>query len=55
MATDKEAKELQEILVAEGMCSDPDEAAHFLVDMGEIDSTQHEELLSDKERERVYG
>ena len=55
MTTDKAAKELQEILVAEGMCSDEDEAAHFLVDCGEIDSTQHEELLSDKERERVYG
>jgi hypothetical protein len=52
---DKEAKETQEILVAEGMCTTKDEAAHMLVDMGEIDSTQHAELLSDEERERVYG
>lgn len=53
--TDKEARETQEILVAEGMCKTLDEAAHMLVDMGEIDSTQHAELLSDKEAERIYG
>jgi hypothetical protein len=32
-----------------------DDAAHMLVDMGEIDSTEHAELLSDEERKRVYG
>jgi hypothetical protein len=32
-----------------------DEAAHMLVDMGEIDSTEHAELLTDAERERIYG
>jgi hypothetical protein len=34
---------------------EPDEAAHMLVDMGEIDSDDHADLLSDEERERVYG
>lgn len=34
---------------------DPDEAAHMLVDAGEINSTEHAELLSDAERERIYG
>ena len=34
---------------------DQDEAAHMLVDMGEIDSTEHADLLTDKERQRVYG
>jgi acyl carrier protein len=52
---EQEAKEIQEILVSEGMCSDMDDAAHFLVDSGEIDSTTHAELLSEKERKRVYG
>ena len=49
------AKEKQEALVKEGVAGSMDEAAHMLVDMGEIDSTDHEELLSEKERERVYG
>jgi hypothetical protein len=53
--SDKEAKELQEILVAEGECSTLDEAAHFLIDCGEINSTQHAEMLTPKERKRVYG
>lgn len=52
---DKEAKETQEILVAEGMAEDMDDAAHILVDLGEINSTQHAELLSKEERERIYG
>lgn len=49
------AKEKQKTLVDGGVCSNMDEAAHFLVDSGEINSTEHAELLSDKERERVYG
>lgn len=52
--TDQEAKAAQAVLVQEGMCADEDEAAHMLVDMGEIDSTQHAMLLSDAERERIY-
>lgn len=32
-----------------------DEAAHMLVDMGEIDSDDHADLLTDAERMRVYG
>jgi hypothetical protein len=32
-----------------------DDAAHMLVDMGDIDSTEHCELLSPPERRRVYG
>ena len=52
---DHEARETQEILVAEGLASNADDAAHMLVDMGEIDTSQHAELLSDKERERIYG
>ena len=32
-----------------------DEAAHMLVDMGEIDSSDHADLLTDKERRRIYG
>jgi len=51
----REARELQKGLVDEGMASNPDEAAHMLVDMGEIDSDQHAELLSDAECERIYG
>jgi hypothetical protein len=39
----------------EGMGLEPDEAAHMLVDAGEINSTEHAELLSDKERRRIYG
>ncbi len=47
-------KEMQDALVEEmGMTSD--QAAHFLYDCGEIDSTDHAELLSDAECERVYG
>lgn len=48
-------KEKQEAYVNEGLAGDLDEAAHMLVDSGEIDSTTHADLLSDKERERVYG
>jgi len=47
-------EEMQAALVKE-MKMIPDEAAHFLVDAGEINSTQHAELLSDAERQRVYG
>lgn len=53
--TDSEAKEHQEMLVDCGLADTPDEAAHMLVDMGEISSTQHAELLSDEESERIYG
>jgi len=48
-------REKQEALVAEGICGTMDEAAHMLVDMGEIDSSEHADLLSDEERERIYG
>ena len=40
---------------AEEMGMTTDEAAHMLVDMGEIDSTKHAELLSKAEAERIYG
>lgn len=53
--TDEEAKVVQKEMVDFGMAANMDEAAHMLVDAGEIDSTQHAELLSDAERERVYG
>lgn len=33
----------------------PDEAAHALLDMGEISESDHADLLSDEERERIYG
>lgn len=33
----------------------PDDAAHMLVDAGEIDSDQHADLLSPEEAERIYG
>jgi hypothetical protein len=33
----------------------PDEAAHALYDMGDIDSDDHADLLSDEECERIYG
>jgi len=32
-----------------------DDAATQLLDMGEIDEAEHEALLSDAERERIYG
>jgi hypothetical protein len=48
-------QEMQQALVDGGICSTMDEAAHFLVDAGEIDSDTHEELLSDEEAKRVYG
>jgi hypothetical protein len=48
-------KEKLQALVDSGLAGDQDEAAHMLVDMGEIDSTEHAELLSPKEQERVYG
>jgi len=53
--TDDEAYILAQELIIEGLATDQDDAAHMLVDMGEIDSSQHAELLSDKERERIYG
>jgi len=53
--TDDEAFIACQELVIEGLAEDQDAAAHMLVDMGEIDSSQHAELLSDKERERIYG
>lgn len=48
-------KEKQQAFVDGGMAGTMDEAAHMLVDMGEIDCDQHAELLSDAECERVYG
>jgi hypothetical protein len=48
-------KQKQEQLVEHGMADDLDQAAHILYDMGEIDSSEHEELLSEKEAERIYG
>jgi hypothetical protein len=53
--TDEEAKDAQKELVDLGLANNKDDAAHMLVDAGEIDSSQHAELLSDKERERIYG
>jgi hypothetical protein len=50
-----DAREKMEALVEEGICKNNDEAVHMLYDMGEIDSSDHEELLSDKEAERIYG
>lgn len=44
-----------EALLNGGVCATQDEAAHFLVDCGEINSTEHEELLTEDERNRVYG
>jgi hypothetical protein len=52
---DREARETQKTMVAMGMATGMDDAAHQLVDMGEIDSTQHAELLSKAEAERIYG
>ena len=52
--TAREARELQKELIKFGMCETMDEAAHFLVDSGEIDSSLHAELLSKAERERIY-
>jgi hypothetical protein len=53
--TSKEAKQAVIALMQFGMCDDADEAAHFLVDAGEIDSSQHAELLSPSEATRIYG
>lgn len=47
-------QEKQKALVEEGMCKDLDEAAHFLLDSGEIDEDEHAEMLSDKEYRRIY-
>jgi hypothetical protein len=47
-------EQMQQALVDE-MGMDADEAAHFLVDAGEVDSCDHAELLSPAERERIYG
>jgi hypothetical protein len=52
--TNSEARAAQKALVDEGMCETMDEAAHFLVDCGEINSTQHAELLSKAESARIY-
>jgi hypothetical protein len=52
---DREAREIQKVMVAEGLATDMDDAAHQLVDAGEINSTQHAELLSKAEAERIYG
>ena len=46
-------KKLRELAEEWGISED--EMAHELVDMGEINSTEHAALLSKKERERVYG
>jgi hypothetical protein len=51
----KEARALMAGLVDEGMAIDLDDACHQLVDMGEIDTDQHEKLLSPAERKRCYG
>jgi hypothetical protein len=48
-------REMQQALVESGLAEDMDDAAHFLVDSGEITLEQHEAALSTKERERVYG
>lgn len=52
---DTEARENQELLVKSGIAESMDDAAHMLVDMGEISEWQHAELLSVTERKRVYG
>jgi len=49
-----EAREIQKELIKFGMCKTMDEAANFLVDAGEIDSSTHADLLSPAERERIY-
>lgn len=49
-----DAKEMHKALMEE-MGLSQDEAAHMLIDMGEIDSDEHAELLSDAECERIYG
>lgn len=51
----KEAREAQAALVDLGFASDMDDAAHMLVDGGDIDSSTHATILSAKERERIYG
>jgi hypothetical protein len=55
MFEDMTARDKQKALVDEGVCKDMDEAAHMLVDMGEINSTEHYELLSPAERKKAYG
>jgi hypothetical protein len=52
---DPTPREKAHALIAGGICDDWDEAVHFLVDSGEITSSEHEELLSPDEKERVYG
>lgn len=47
-------EEMQQALMEE-MGLSQDEAAHMLIDAGEINSTDHADLLTDKERERIYG
>jgi len=48
-------QQMQKDLVESGVASTMDEAAHMLVDMGEIDSNTHADLLSKEERDRIYG
>jgi hypothetical protein len=55
MMTELTPQEKQLALVAEGAAGSMDEAAHMLVDMGEIDSTTHADLLSPTERGKIYG
>jgi hypothetical protein len=47
-------KQMQKALMEE-MGLTQDEAAHMLVDAGEINSTDHADLLTDAERTRIYG
>lgn len=47
--------EKAQALVDHGLCDTFDEAVHMLADMGDIDSSEHEEMLSDEEAARVYG
>ena len=51
---DLTAKEKLKALMDE-MGLSQDEAAHMLVDAGEIDSTEHAELLTAEESRRIYG
>ena len=47
-----------EALLDEGVCASWADAAHFLVDMGEVDTLEHAALLHQYDRteyHRVYG
>lgn len=48
------ARKLQRELVEQGECKTMDDAAHYLVDMGEIDTYTHAQILSKAERARLY-